>query len=378
MGDLGRWNTVVDGVYAAAMGERDWCAVVSDLETAFGAAGATVFDVDVSAGAVVDIVANRLAPAQSDYVDRMNAINPRMLRALGRRGPHVAVDYDGLPEAAICRHEFYDWLQRECGVKYFVGARMADDGPIMSFASIDFTAHHGPAADEEVELFRRLVPHIANAWRMAGRLKLLETISHAAVEAAGRASIGIIGLAADGKVTSASPEAQRILQAGDGLQAMGGELRADRSATDRGLQMALARALRTARGEDDSARTLIAVPRRSGRLDYVVEVAPCANRHERQPHDMPVVFVFVTDPVAGGVTQQALQELYGLSPREAELAVLLQRGEPITNAASAMGITLNTARVHLVGIRRKTGTASRAELAGLLGGIRPLASPVPR
>ena len=65
-------------------------------------------------------------------------------------------DYDVLSEAEIGQNEFYDWMERTNGVRYFVGARVADLGPRTLFASIEFDRRRGPADDDRVALFRRL------------------------------------------------------------------------------------------------------------------------------------------------------------------------------------------------------------------------------
>ena len=84
------------------------------------------FDLDRGAGTVAAMHAFGVGATQDDYALRMNAINPRMKRALLQPGCHTSFDYEALPEAAIRRHEFYDWLTRECGVKYFIGSSMLD------------------------------------------------------------------------------------------------------------------------------------------------------------------------------------------------------------------------------------------------------------
>src|SRR5215475_970495 len=102
-------------ISAAGLGEQSWKDALAATSAFFGAVGGAVFDLDRAAGSVSRLHTFGLGETSGDYANRMNAINPRMHRALAQPGRHTASDYSGLSEAAIGRHEFYDWLKRECG-----------------------------------------------------------------------------------------------------------------------------------------------------------------------------------------------------------------------------------------------------------------------
>lgn len=65
-----------------------------------------------------------------------------------------------------------------------------------------------------------------------------------------------------------------------------------------------------------------------------------------------------------------LAAAYGLTPREAEVALLLARGRSATGIAADLGIAWNTARRHSERVLGKLGVRSRAEVGALLLGIR--------
>jgi DNA-binding CsgD family transcriptional regulator len=62
------------------------------------------------------------------------------------------------------------------------------------------------------------------------------------------------------------------------------------------------------------------------------------------------------------VSAERLSELWGLAPREAEIAALLVEGLDIKSVARRLDIAVSTARVHLRNIFRKTGTARQTAL----------------
>ena len=68
----------------------------------------------------------------------------------------------------------------------------------------------------------------------------------------------------------------------------------------------------------------------------------------------------------------AVEVAFGLTPRQAALAVLLARGKSLPQAAAALSITLETARSHLKEVFFRTNTRRQADL------IRVIAWPLPR
>jgi DNA-binding CsgD family transcriptional regulator len=59
-------------------------------------------------------------------------------------------------------------------------------------------------------------------------------------------------------------------------------------------------------------------------------------------------------------------DTFALTSREADLALGLRDNSTIAEAAAALGIAHNTARVHLQRVFKKTGTRTQAELAVIL------------
>jgi hypothetical protein len=92
---------LLNDVYAAGLGERRWTDALESIAGFFDAAGAVAFDLDRGAGTVAAMHAFGVGATQDDYALRMNAINPRMKRALLQPECHTSFDYEALPEAAI-------------------------------------------------------------------------------------------------------------------------------------------------------------------------------------------------------------------------------------------------------------------------------------
>lgn len=105
--------------------------------------------------------------------------------------------------------------------------------------------------------------------------------------------------------------------------------------------------------------------------DSSTEVRTPANRyHIAASHleggvgGVPATVLVVVRPAAPLLPDEAeLRDRYGLTPRQAEVAVLLARGRSNREIAGRLGISRHTARHHAQRVLEKTGAGSRKALA---------------
>ncbi len=300
----------------------------------------------------------------------MGAIDPRMYQPLEYPGPHTSYDYDKLSEEEMRRHEFYDWFEHTCGVRYFVGSRTIDGEELISFATVDFSRRHGHATPDEIRIFKLLTPHLANAWRTwrsIGQLAVAKEAFNTLQEAV---QWGVVGLDWQGRVSTMNKRVRAIVARADGVKVERGHLRLQRAAEDRTLKLIIAHTLRAARGESLYPGGALAAPRCNGHMPYAVRVTPTRSGSEFVPGAAPVVLVLIADPDVRGVPRrEELMTVFRLSERESELVRHLTAGLPLEEAAARMAIARNTARVHLASVFGKTGARTQADLLGLLSSL---------
>jgi DNA-binding CsgD family transcriptional regulator len=103
-----------------------------------------------------------------------------------------------------------------------------------------------------------------------------------------------------------------------------------------------------------------------------VEVVPYRGRIARKlavaaGGPAPAAMLVLRDPLKLRDTRIArLRERYGLTQAEATLAVEMLAGDGRAAAAGRCGISINTARTHLMRVFEKTGVSRQAELIRLL------------
>lgn len=110
------------------------------------------------------------------------------------------------------------------------------------------------------------------------------------------------------------------------------------------------------------------VPRPSFRRAYQVVVAPLRSRFPQfNGTPVPRAVAFISDPERSRpAPRDLLVQLFGLTPKEADMTSKLSEAKSVEQAAEEMGITYQTARTHLRRIFSKTGVSRQTELVLML------------
>jgi DNA-binding CsgD family transcriptional regulator len=173
----------------------------------------------------------------------------------------------------------------------------------------------------------------------------------------------VLLLSFSGAIQFANRAAEEILASSDGLTVKQGELRAANSTGTTRLRMALRNAALISSGESIHGETAVALERPSGKRPLSVLAAPLPRHRVMLGFEPAAVAVFVTDPDGKPTTQAAtLRAMFGLTPGEAELLLLLLEGMSVQQAAERLELAGDTVRKRLKSIFHKTGTHRQSEL----------------
>lgn len=212
-------------------------------------------------------------------------------------------------------------------------------------------------SNEDREQFQILVPHLRNATLLFEKLQI-EGAEHGvyrgAVEQLG---MGTIILDKSGRVTRTNAVAETLLKAGNGMHLVDGQLRFDdhihQGEIDRRLKEALNTTPYRFKLKNASGADVAAVVRPI--------TAPAIIRGGA------ALAVFLTIPGEDAqLDPAAIRDLFQLTRMESVLAASLATGRSLVEAADIVGITHNTARVHLRAIFAKTGARRQSQLVHLL------------
>ena len=217
-------------------------------------------------------------------------------------------------------------------------------------------ADDGLVSERQQRLHALFFEHMANAVRIAARPPDL---------AAG--SEPCLLLDRTGRVLQANARAKILLSRRDGLSIRAGRLRAAHRATADRLERSIAAVCGAL--ETGVAGHGLAIARSSGAPDYLLRITP-------MPIPLPpfqcsgagaLVRIVEREAPANAIEEGMLRGLFGLTPREAELAKLFAEGaRDLPQAARKMKLSYETARTHLHKIFEKCEISSQLELVALL------------
>lgn len=215
-----------------------------------------------------------------------------------------------------------------------------------------------------------LAPHIGAATRLRNALAAARAETRAACDALDAADVGVILVDGAGTPAFVSRRADRLLSEKRGLTLRRGSLGAATGAATQNLRRLIASAAGRRFGEGDLR---LALPQPPGRRPLIVRAAPLSRASADAAGDARFrVALFLHDPGARDEPEaRTIAAAYGLTPREAEVAVALARGADVNAAARALGVSVGTVRTHLKAVFAKTETRRQGDLIRLVLGLRP-------
>lgn len=142
-----------------------------------------------------------------------------------------------------------------------------------------------------------------------------------------------------------------------------GQLHLRRSAIDRTLHRLVGEVARHER-----PRAVVPVPDRTGAVTLALhlESLPQSSIFAKGQGAHRAIAYLIELRTFSAPDRHALASLFSLSSKEARLAELLCRGLRLDAASQVMGISRNTAKIHLRHVLEKTGTSGQVDLARLL------------
>lgn len=271
--------------------------------------------------------AGRDVRTKADQLRDLTALDPTPYHRLRPGRVYSATELINPDDAAQDRFR-REYLER-IGVRHGRFMRVTERSGGNGWLSVIRSASDFTAADSA--LLSALAPHLSIALRTFGELEQARFRQAVAADALARAGIGWVALERDGAtVDMFNAPAIPLVTASRLSHAGAGALRIDA----------------------EPAADFVVVP---------VPTRPTATAR------MPTVIALTRRPPRLAPRVAAvLEQLFGLTPGEAKLAVLIAGGESLAEAAVALGLTLETARNYSKRLFAKTGTRGQADLVRLV------------
>ncbi|WP_035872845.1 helix-turn-helix transcriptional regulator [Cucumibacter marinus] len=356
---------IIERIYSAAVGDTAWPDLLCNIADLGGMEHAMLVAVDPEMDRA-SVMAPRADTAHiSAYVDHWWRHDPASPRA-GKTANPVPTQGEASIEAEKHAGFYFEFLRPAgLGVQAILANLVREERAFVNFAmpaSVGDDEIHSQA----LSTARLLSPHLRRSARISRRLRMMRAEWRAVTAATPVIEQGgVLILDAARRALFASPMAERMmidpacpLQSKD--QSIG--------FVDPRADAEFGAALKTLLG----GRMPVAAARRlrvhgTGSQRFEIDILP--NRWNSdcpfgsRPCAMVTIRAIAETQDAGG---QRLMAQFGLTPKEAEIAIEVMKGDGRAAVAQRCGISVNTVRTHLERIFGKTGVRRQAELIGVL------------
>ena len=363
-------HDLIDRIYASAVRPEVWSEVLRGVSELFGGS-------PVLGEIYLPRVSGKPAEGvglQEEYTTRfvqdMTNLLPWATRVESHFSDRFRLMSEGLPGLELAGSEFYEqWMKPQglAPVWPAILSIMAESGEMVAGLSVFRREGEEPISEAEMRRADVLVSHFHRAFRMRMRLDAAHHARVPVADALDRLPLGMLVLDGNRHVLIENASAARVLALEDGIEIRSAGLAAADARENTKLHQLIKAALESTEGQSLNGTSFMQISRPSGRQPLSVMVSPLLSAPAGALSSEAVVACFISDPEAGHVpTLEALGQIYGLTPAEAEVVQLLAKGLPLDEIAADRGISLNTVRSHLKHIFSKTGTSRQGELLGLV------------
>jgi len=220
--------------------------------------------------------------------------------------------------------------------------------------------------ESDLEILQLLAPHLQRAFKLHFRFSELKACSSSFESALDMVSTGIALIGFRGEIIFMNRSAVALVAERDGLLATGTGFRAELQTESELLTKAIKQATSTFNRTPCVGDTFL-ISRRT-RPPLQVLVSPIRNSAIQISRNIAVT-VFINDPMRSQRPPDTLlRSLYGLTPAECRVALLLSDGHAPRRIADIVGVAENTVRSQIKSIYHKAGVKRQGELIRLLMG----------
>jgi DNA-binding CsgD family transcriptional regulator len=352
---------LVELAYSAAVEDDLWRDWTFELVQQFGTPGALFWVIDSTR---FDMCQNHMCflgadnmEVSAEYLSGPVLDDPQMQRVCSARRSEIYLDTDHVDLDDPRALAYLDWQESRVGTRHHITASVVLAEGLEAGVSLHRSRLQGPASADVVAQMHVLFPDFARALQLGFRHAeaVQESWWDGLCQTDDR---GRVLLTRSGRILRANRAAEAIFARRDGLGVSADRFRCEDSRCDDAVTKAVAQACLAPGGHGGC----VAVRRHGNSAPYVLNVYPLVERTRFLAPFGARALVCISDPAMhAGLTKEQKTMLL-LTSREAEIADLLMKGHSVASASECLGITYNTARLHLGALFKKTSTSRQSEL----------------
>lgn len=350
---------VIDDLYAGALDATAWRRAIVSSADMVRASGALLMVFDVSTGAVLRGEDFRVDPSVlRDYRRYWSYEDDRLPAALsiptGVPVTEQTLELPGKWNKTAIVNEFLV----PSDVPHFMPAWLHKSTTKAVTLSFQGTRKRGPFEPQDIETYRRLLPHISRALEIRDRLERAQFKTSTFARHFETLKLGVAILDAGGRLVEANSVVQELLRLNCGVRRLtDGTLWLREPAGTQLKHWTL-----TGLPPSNSTDGLLHVPRVHALPLSVMVVPLSAETTCWIGADLRWLLVFFDPDRRVEIGAEVIARDLGISEREAEIATLLFAGYNLRESAQRLGVSEHTVRAQLKSIFRKTGIRSQVDL----------------
>lgn len=372
---------LVDGIYEAAIRPEHWDSVFEKLCGYIAARSGCILVEDhdlktryiLAAAGIPTLVrlSYRMGLAKYDPIYKLQAARP-----VGRAD-------------MVARHEemksenplFYRFIMKPNDMGYLAAINLFNDDEWHVGIGVHRSFSASPFGDEELRLLEKLTPHIQRSLRIRRELYRQKSRSDSLHGALGKLLLGVVALDANRKIVYRNAAAEAITRKHPALRLDDDIPRAHFPTEQNQLDTLIAMALSgdASLSTNPNQATGLRHPDREHPLVVMATPSRAATADTVFHAERGELLLFISDPeTAFSMPADTLHSLYGLTPAEAKVAILLANGLSSGEIASQNGASLETVRSQLKSIFRKMDVRNQQDVIRVLtrlGTATPTDSP---
>lgn len=357
---------VLHETYGAAADPSLWAGALGKMGAALGGMGTVVEIHNKTTGELGSLDSGLLGPtATKRYEDRFFKLNPRVRHS--SQAIEGAIFHDSSIGTAdvLDRDPYYNEFLAPVGLRYFLSANLVQTRDMRITVAVQRTPRQGHVGDPEIAVMTALLPHLQQAVQLHLTFMQVRARADSLRDALSDMPTALFLLNRSGDVRYANEAGIALQNLPDLFEHPSGQLVlkdvSQRAAFNRAVQFALY----TRDGAIGQSAQPLKVARENG-THLTIRVAPVTMPETPLAMVAKDAAVMVTitgnQSLTTATTREIAQAVFGLTPRESDLAIDLAMGLSTFNLAEKHAISINTVRWHLASVRDKLGVRSQKDI----------------
>lgn len=369
MSPQGIFGRIISSLNEAMLDDTHWPQASKLIDEACGSKGNALFFGKASSSTHVDIYFTKCCyrgdsrPDQMhEYLKHYHAADEHVPRM--RRLPHgkIVPIAEQFTEEERKRSRCYNKAYSRYEMQNALEVRLdMSDGAHIAWGIADPVDSTGWSTSR-VEMIARVLPQIHQYVRVRSALTEADALGASLLDST---RAGIIQMDRRGMIATMNDKASKLLAKNDGLTCRANSLIAVQPTDQSKLSELLARALPRYGAHARSGSMVI---RQLGLLPMLVlHVMPVESREEHYQTRRIAALILLMDPMDRvSIDPDLVEELLGLSAKEARIAVMLAEGRTLRQIAAMTGRGYNTLRYQFHLIFTKLGISRQVELTQII------------